>query len=146
MSVGEISDVGPDDGETVVISWLKPVFDHDNHVSWERKKGAPLPFYIVTNIDNEENIAEGWLDALIEVDVLVHRAAGGSGLRDEADRMHRRMLLLGQHLPDVELDNGVIADIQSVTVFQHPRRFKFEDDQILAKFGRYRIGLSYRQH
>lgn len=138
----ELLDEGPEDGETVVIAWLWDLLD-EGHVANTRRSGGPLPFILVHQIDGKECLEESTLDALVSVHVLTHKAAGEPESRDQTDAMHRRMLLLGRELPDVPLADGRCASIESVSVFKHPRREPYGDDQILRRIGRYKIGLSY---
>lgn len=141
--VAEILDEAPDDAETIVISWLKPMLA-DGHVANVRRAGDPLPFYLVNNLDTNETVEISAADALVSVHVLVHRAAGEVALRDEANRMHRRMLLLARWLEDVDLAAGRIATIDSVSVAKAPNKTEpYGDDQILRRIGRYGIGLPY---
>lgn len=138
----ELLDEEPEDGETVAIAWLESLYP-PGHVANTRRAGGPLPFILVNQIDGKESVEESTLDALLSIHVLTHKSAGEQDSRDETRRMHRRMLLLARHLPDVDLPDGRIATVESAGVFKHPRREPYGDDQILRRIGRYRIGLSY---
>lgn len=140
--VAELLDEAADDANTVVVSWLKPMLP-DGHVANTRRSGAPLPFYLVNHLDSNEFVEISSSDALVSVHVLTHKAAGEVASRDEADRMHRRMLLLARYLEDVDLGGGRMASIESVSVFKSPKKEDYGDDQILRRLGRYTIGLSY---
>lgn len=143
MSV-ELLDEAPDDAETVLVSWLKPLYT-DGHVANRREAGGPLPFILVTHLDSNECVEESYADALLSVHVLTHKAAGETGSRDETLRMHKRMLQLARYLDDINLTGGRKATVESVSVFKSPRREEYGDDQILRRVGRYTLGLSYAQ-
>jgi hypothetical protein len=138
----ELLDEAPDDPETVVISWLAPNLAA-GHVANTRKSGDPLPFYLVSHLDSNESIEESTSDALVSVHVLTHKSAGEVASRDEADRMHRRMLQLARYLENVDLTGGRMASIESVSVAKSPAREPYGDELILRRVGRYNLGLSY---
>jgi hypothetical protein len=142
--VDELHTETADDAETVVVSWLKPLLA-EGHVANARRSGAPLPYYLVTHLDSTENVDESTAEALVSVHVLTHKAAGEVASRDEADRMHRRMLLLARYLDDVELADGRVATIDFVNVAKSPSREEYGDDTILRRVGRYSLGLSYAE-
>lgn len=138
----EVLDEAPDDAETVVIAWLKPLYA-DGHVKNTRVSGDPLPFILVTHLDSNESVEESYADALVSVHVLTHKSAGQESSRDETANMHRRMLLLARYLEDVDLGGGRMATIESVSVSKSPKREEYGDDLILRRVGRYSLGLSY---
>lgn len=138
----ELLDEAPDDPETVVVAWLKPLVS-DGSVSNTRKPGGPLPFILVHHLDSNEMVEESTSDALVSVHTLTHKSAGEVASRDFADDMHRRMLLWARYLEDVELEDGRMASVESVSVFKAPKREDYGDEQILRRVARYSIGLSY---
>lgn len=139
----ELLDEDVDDAETVFVSWLTPLYDTPSHVANTRRSGDPLPFVLVNHLDSNESVEESTSDALVSVHILTHKSAGEVASRDEADRVHRRILLLARYLEDVDLAGGRTATIDFVSVFKRPRREPYGDDQILRRLGRYTIGLSY---
>ena len=143
MSV-ELLEEGPDDGETVAISWLSGLHPA-GHVANTRRSGGPLPFILVNGLGGTENVEESYFNELVSIHVLTHKTAGEIDSRDETDRMHRRMLLLARYLEDVDLADGRKATIAFVKVAMHPRREPYGDDQILRRVGRYEIGLDYAE-
>lgn len=138
----ELLDEDVDDAETVFISWLTPLYDTTNHVANTRRSGDPLPFVLVNHLDSNESVENFTSDALVSVHVLTHKSAGDVASRDEASRVHRRILLLARHLEDVDLAGGRKATIDFVTVAKRPTREPYGDDQILRRLGRYNLGLS----
>ena len=134
----ELLDEGPDDVETVLIAWLAPLRNTVN----ARRSGDPLPQTVVVHLDSNESVQESWSDALVSIHTLCDKALGYVAARDEADKTHRRMLLLARYLEDVELADGRKASIQYVNV-QTPHWEEYGDDQILQKVGRCTVGLSY---
>ncbi len=138
----ELLDEEPDDAETAVIAWLAPNLA-EGHIGNARRSGDPLPYYVVIHLDSEECVEEGSADALVSVHVLTHKSAGQEASRDEASRMHRRMLQQARYLEDVDLGGGRLATIESISVFKSPKREDYGDEQILRRVGRYNIGLSY---
>jgi len=138
----EVLDEAPDDAETVVVSWLKPLLA-DGSVANSRRSGAALPFILVNHLASEETIEESSSEALVSVHVLTHKAAGEVESRDQAAEMHRRMLLLGRYLEDIDLGGGRNATVDFVDVAEPPIRREYGDEQILRRVGRYNLGLSY---
>lgn len=137
----ELLDEDVDDDEAIVISWLSPNLD-EGHVANTRRSGDPLPFYLVTHLDDTNSEQESTTDTLLSVHVLTHKSAGEVASRDEANRMHRRMLLLARYLEDVALPGGRTATIDFVNVKNRPKRVEYGDEMILRRVGRYSIGLS----
>lgn len=135
-------DDGPDDAETVVVSWLSPLLPA-GQVSNTRAAGAPLPYILVNHLDSTEIVEESTADALVSVHVLTPKSSGEVFLRNQADRVHRRMIRLALWLEDVPLSGGRFATIESVRVAQGMAPVPYGDDQILRKVGRYRLGLDY---
>lgn len=138
----EILDEAAEDSETILVSWLTPLYA-EGHVANDRKPGGPLPFVLITQLDITECPEESYADALVSVHVLVHKSAGQVALRDESDKVHRRILLLSRYLENVDLAGGRAASIESVSVFKGLGREDYGDEQILRKVGRYTLGLSY---
>lgn len=138
MSV-ELLDEGPDDAETVFISWLKPL----RRTAVERVTDEPLPMTVVNTISWKETVEESTAEAVVSVHTLCAKTLGRTAARDEADKTHRRILLLARYLEDVDLAGGRKATIDFVDVFEGPKWQPYGDDQILRKVGSYRIGLSY---
>lgn len=141
MSV-ELLDEAPNDVETVLIAWLSPLYAA-GHVANTRRSGGPLPFVLVNHLDSNESIQESTSDALVSVHILTHKSAGEVASRDEADKVHRRILLLARYLEDVDLADGRKATIDSISVFKSPKPEPYGDDQILRRLGRYTVGLPY---
>lgn len=140
----EVLDEAAEDSETVLVSWLKPLYA-DGHVANFRNAGDPLPFVLVNQLEVNECVEESYTDALVSVHILVHKSAGQVALRDEADKVHRRILLLARYLEDVDLSGGRQASLESVSVFKAPSRQDYGDELILRKVGRYKLGLSYAE-
>lgn len=143
MTVAEVLDEDVDDAETVFISWLTPLYDTPGHVANTRRAGDTLPFVLVNHLDSNESAEEFTVDALVSVHILTHKSAGEVASRDEADKVHRRILLLARYLEDVDLAGGRTATIDYVDVAKRPRREPYGDDKILRRLGRYNLGLSY---
>jgi len=144
----ELSDEIVTDPETAVIAYLAPLHPHvpgsaKQSVANFRESGWPLPFILVKELPGQENVDESDVDALVSVHTLVHKAAGRSALRDEADRTHRRMLWIAQTLPTVLIPGVGYAEFDYVRVVSRPHPEDYGDEQILRKVGRYGIGLSY---
>ena len=140
----EILDEGPDDVETVVISWLRPLLPN-GQIANGRLPDDPLPFIGVNHLTGEECVEESYVDELVSVHVLADRGLGNSGNLACASLMsgvHRRMLLLARYLEPVVVD-GRPADIEYVDVHMRPRWEPYGDEQILRKLARYRVGLAY---
>lgn len=140
----ELLDEDVDDDETIAVAWLTPNLA-TGHVANTRRSGDPLPFYLVTHLSSTDSVEESTSNCLFSVHVLTHKTAGEQASRDEAGRMHRRMLLLARHLEEVPLAGGRKATIDYVDVAERPRRVEYGDELILRRVGRYRIGLSFAE-
>lgn len=146
----ELSDDVAIDPETALIAHLAPLHPHvpgssKQSVANFRESGWPLPFILVRELPGQEDVDESDVDALVSVHTLVHKAAGRTALRDEADRTHRRMLWIARTLPTVALSNGRFAEFDYVRVVSRPHEEDYGDEQILRKVCRYGLGLSYAQ-
>jgi hypothetical protein len=139
----ELLDEDVDDAETVFVSWLTPLYSTPEHVANTRRAGDPLPFVLINHLDSNENVEESTSDALVSAHILTHKSAGEVASRDEANRVHRRILLLARYLEDVDLAGGRKATIDYVNVARRPKREAYGDDLILRRLGRYELGLSY---
>lgn len=134
---------GPDDAESVVISWLSPLLP-PGQVAITRYPNDPLPFILVNHLDSNESVEESWSDALVSVHILTRKTRGNEAeAAKNAEKVHRRMLRLAEWLEDVDLPDGRKATISSVSVAKGPKWVPYGDDQILRKVGRYTIGLDY---
>ena len=133
----ELLDEGPDDVEEIIVSWLAGLRD----TAKTRRAGDPLPFTLVTHIAGSEDECLSTADPVVSVHTLCDKAGGESAAAIEANKTHRRMLLLARYLEDVELSDGRFATIDYVSVFESPRWIDYGDDQILRKVGRYTIGI-----
>lgn len=138
----EILDEDVDDDEAVAISWLKGLLPTGN-VANTRRSGAPLPFYLVNHLSSNDSVEESYSDTLLSVHVLTHKSAGDLENRNEANRMHQRMLLLARYLEDVELPGGRTATICFVDVAERPARRDYGDENILRRTARYNFGLDF---
>lgn len=128
----ELLDVGPGDLETLVVAWLLPLRRSAN----TRKAGDPLPFTLVQQVAGKENLEESSADQVVQVDTLCDKSLGEDAARDEKDKTHRRMLLLGRYL---ESDGTV----DYMNVFESPRRESYGNDQIIRYVARYQFGQTY---
>jgi hypothetical protein len=149
MMVAELLGEAPEDAETVVISWMRPL--RPKATSNDRQPNDVYPFTLVTSeMPPQENVELGTLDVVIHVRTLCNKNLGGPGkgwvaARDEKDRTHRRMLLLIRELEDVPMAGGRNATVDYASVFSGQVRQKWDDDQVICYVGRYKIGLSYVQ-
>lgn len=137
----ELLDEDVDDAETVFVSWINPLYT-PGHVANTRRSGDPLPFVLINHLDSVESIEESTSNALVSVHILTHKTEGEVASRDESDRVHRRILLLGRYLEDVDLAGGRKATIDFLSVVSRPTRQVYGDELILRRVGRYNLGLS----
>jgi hypothetical protein len=142
--VDEILGEDVDDDEAITISWLAPLLA-EGSVRNTRRAGGPLPFYLVNHLSSEDSVEESYSDTLLSVHVLTHKSAGDVANRDEANRMHQRMLLLARYLEDVALPGGRTATIEFVDVAERPRRTDYGDENILRRTARYKFGLDFAE-
>lgn len=140
----DVLDEGPDEAETLVINWLRPLLP-DGSVANDRLPEDPLPFILVVYVDGTENVDESYSDDVVSVHCLYRKGLGASerkAAKDFANLVHRRMLLLARYLEPIPIGDRV-GDVDSVTIFSRPRWEPYGDEQIVRKVGRYRIGASY---
>ena len=144
----ELLNEGAEDSVTVAIAHLLPLDPVNKAVSDMRRAGDVLPFRLVTHLQTTESIEESYADCLVSIHTMCDKNLGGKDMgyvaaRDEEDRTHRRMLLLGRFNIDVPLAGGRFATVESVTPVARSGWMPYGDDQIIQKIGRYSIGLSY---
>ena len=128
----EILDSAPAYIETLVVGWLMPMY----RTSVSRRAGDPYPFLLIRQLATKEDIEESAADPLVQVDILCEKNLGEDAARDVKDRVHARMLLLGRYL---ETD----GTIDWMKVFESPRRWPHENDQIIRYTARYQFGQTY---
>lgn len=144
MSVELLEEDAPD-AEEFVIAWLEALTDTGGRVAVEREAGAELPFWIVTRVagpDDPDCFAD-W--PVVDVDLLVDNTSGDQHVaaKDEAKRTHRRMLYLAQHVPDVTMADGSLANCDWVKSLQRPVRMPYSDKNVIRYVARYELGLSF---
>lgn len=138
MSV-ELLDYAAPDAEVVAIAWLSPL----RRSAATRQTGDPLPFTLVTHIAGTEDADLGLADPVVSVHTLCDKSLGWAAAKDEANKTHRRMLLLARYQEPITLPDNSLAGVDYVKVFQSPIWVPYENTQILRKVGRYTLGLSY---
>lgn len=137
-------DVGPDDSETLLTTWLAPILP-DGQVASARLAGDPLPFVEVHYMDGKECLEESHADDVVTVHCMYAKGLGQSGrsaAKQFGDLVHRRVLLLGRYLDPITVGSHVF-DVEYVEVFMAPQWTEYGDDQILRRTSRYKIGQSY---
>ncbi len=143
----ELIDEDISDPETVLISWVAPLYPHTTGarqaVANYRDGGDPLPFVLVNELNSGESVEESDVDALLSVHILTDQSLGQIALRDEAEKVHRRIKLLARELPLVPLGDDRFATIDYVRVVHRPHREDYGATSILRKVARYQMGLSY---
>jgi hypothetical protein len=148
LVTAELLDVGPEDVETIVVTWLSGMLPA-GQVANTRRSGDPLPFILVEYIDGKECVEESQVDDVVAVYRLDQKLNGdASAIRASRDGMsdvHTRMLQLARYLENIELPNGHAATVDYCDVFSRPKWSPYGDDQILRRVGEYRLGLSYAQ-
>jgi hypothetical protein len=133
----------PDDIETLIIAHLWPLRlpDPKRHVgSFRDATKDGLPFVLVTHVTGTEDPSLSLADPVVSVHTLCDKALGATAARDEAQKTHRRMLLLTQG-GQITVGSRT-AGIDYLDVVEAPH-WEFYSDQILRKVGRYRLGLPY---
>lgn len=139
----ELLGEAPDDEESVFVSILLPL--RPLATSNERKPGEPYPFCLVNSLGGPEDVDCGWGDPVVQIHTLCEKRLGQLAARNESDNTHRRILWFARNLEDVPLEDGRMATIDYIKVFQRPRRIEAVDKEIIQYIGRYQIGLSYAQ-
>lgn len=140
----DVLDEGPDDVETAIINWLRPLLP-DGQVANARLSEDPVPFIVVEHIDGLESEELSEADEVVSVHALYAKGLGNENrvlAGKFASIVHRRMLLLARYLDPIVVGSRVV-DVDYVQIFSRPRWVPYGDETILRKVGRYRVGLPY---
>ena len=139
MTSPTLLDECAEDAEELITAWMTAV----RRSGSARQVGDPLPFTLINCITGTEDADLGIADPVVSVHTLCSKALGWGAAKDEAALTHRRMLELARYRDTITLNSARAAEVDYITVFQHPIWVTYEDTQILRKVGRYTIGLSY---
>lgn len=136
MSDPDLLGESPPPAELVVSAWLSP---------WargtRRRAGDPVPFRMIHTVAGSEDPGLG----LSEATVSVHTFAGSAqDAMLEADKTHRRMLLLArQPLDGVHLPDGRTVCVDFCAVVMPPTEVDYDDPNVVRYVARYDLGLVY---
>jgi hypothetical protein len=133
---------GAPDESDFIVSWLSPLL----RSAIERDSDDELPFALVQRVAGEDEIDCGTDDPVIQIDILARGADGEPAVsvaKKWADKVHRRMMLLGRTDDDVTLSDSRAANCDFIECLMKPVRMPYTDDQIARFVGRYLIGLSH---
>lgn len=116
--------------EAFVRAWLLPLATDATMVGSRRwQAGMGLPYRMVSRIDGPSDLISDFPT------VRVHTfAADYTVASREADRSHRRMLLLMRDLPDVTLGGGVVASCAGCSVNSGPREEPYGAETVVRRF------------
>lgn len=142
MSTDDLLTEEPPDEEDFVISWLQPLLQS----ATEHKADDPFPFAIVEYITGTDSVDEGTTDGVIQVDVL--DIARGGMLAEQAAKItarqvHRRMMFLARHIPDVTMSDGTVANCDYLSTTERFNRKPYLNEKVVRLTARYALGLSY---
>lgn len=141
MSV-ELFGQAPPNAVLFMLTWLAPL----GAVGETRYERGELPYRQVNRIGGSDDVDEGIDHVLMSVHTFgaAATAAERSAALHEADRTHRRMLLLANNpLTDVVMSDGRLANVDYLEVVEKTRLSDYGDDSIARRIGRYRFGLSF---
>lgn len=126
-----------------MLSWLAPLGGGFGQTRYE---SGTLPYRQVTRIGTGEDDAYVLADeALVSVHIFgdASTAESRSAALHEADRTHKRMLLMKYDLPEVQMPDGSTACLDFLDVVERPTLRDYKDDRIARYVGRYQYGLTF---
>lgn len=116
--------------EVFLRGWLLPLASNPALVGSRRwQAGMALPYRMVRRLAGPSDLVSDFPT------VRVHDFGGDyTAAAREADRTHRRMLLLAQDLADVALGGGVVASCASCEVLSGPREEPYGAESAVVRF------------
>ncbi|HOW92890.1 MAG TPA: hypothetical protein PLF91_00165 [Mycolicibacterium fallax] len=116
--------------EVFLRAWLIPLATDPALVGSQRwAAGMGLPYRMVRRLSGPTDLISDFPT------VRVHTfAATYTDAAREADRTHRRMLLLARDLPDVTVASGVVASCASCDVLTGPREEPYGAESVVVRF------------
>ena len=130
------------DSEDFIVCWLA---DHIRS-SVERDTNDVLPFAVVQMISGDDDTDCGTAEDAIQVDWFDKARNGmeaAQAAKLTAREGHRRIMLLADELPQIELSDGSIAGGDYLTTTLRPTRMPYADEKIVRYVSRYRLGTSF---
>jgi hypothetical protein len=130
------------DAEDFVVSWLQPII----RAAVERKTEDEFPFAIVQYITGTDSVDHGTEDGVIQIDVLDEARDGVVAVQAAkytADQVHRRMMFLARHIPDVTMSDSSVANCDYLNTTEKFHRQPYQNDKVVRYTARYALGLSY---
>ena len=125
--------------EAFLRGWLLPLATNPALVGSRRwQAGMGLPYFLVSRIAGPSDLISDYPTVRVHVFAADYTAASR-----EADRAHRRMLLLARDLPDVDLGGGVVASCASCDCDQTPREEPYGVDSVTRFVAQYSLELRF---
>lgn len=130
------------DSEDFVASWLSPLMN----AAVERENDDDLPFALVQMINGEDDQDTGEVEDAIQIDWFDHARDGMQAVqaaKQTAKTGHRRMLLMADELPEIELSDGTTVGADYLISTMRPTRMPYANERIVRYVSRYRLGTSF---
>lgn len=127
----------------VMLAWLEPLGGAFGQTRYE---DGPLPYRQVNRIgtgtDDNYVLAD---EALVSIHIFgdAKTPESRSAALHEADRTHKRMLLMKYDLPEVTMPDSTLACLDFLDVVEKPSLQDYKDDRIARYVGRYQYGMSF---
>jgi len=130
------------DAEDFVVCWLQEII----RAGTERKADDGFPFAIVQYLTGVDSVDHGTEDGVIQVDVLDTARDGmlaAQAAKVTARQVHRRMMYLAKHIPDVTMSDGTVANCDYLNTTERFNRKSYLNEKVVRLTARYALGLSY---
>lgn len=141
MTVLLIDEVG-EDAEEIVVAWLAPVL----RSAVRRRATDPLPFALIRCVVDTDDVDASFTTSIVSVHTLGDAtiANAEAACADQAKTNHRRIIYLARNpLADIVLADSRVANVNYLETVQKPIWVDYENEQILRKVARYRIGHEF---
>lgn len=125
--------------EAFLRAWLLPLATSPDLVGSRRwQAGMALPYRVVNRIGGPSDLISDFPTARVHT-----FAADYTTAHREAERTHRRMLLLARDLPDVTLGGGVVASCAWCSTNFAPREEPYGADSVIRFVAEYALELRF---
>lgn len=125
--------------EAFLRAWLLPLATDPALVGSRRwQAGMALPYRLVNRIDGPSDLISDFPTMRVHTFAADYTAASR-----EAERTHRRMLLLAQDLPDVTLGGGVVASCAWCATNFAPREESYGAESVIRFVAEYALELRF---
>lgn len=134
-------DKAPPNSVAFVLAWLLPLVDSPLKVGSKRwATGGPLPYRMVNRITGSDDLITDY--PVISVHTF---AATETDAQREADKTHRRMLLLADDpLLDITMADASLANCEWLETLEGPHPEPYSAESVVTRLvARYQLGLHF---